>query len=126
MNKEEKTAEMQIVEGILDLVDSDIKLVNEYGVYIDEYYKLPMKNRRNVCKAAYNYFMKHGSYDVKVLCTVLIPHEAMSVEEKVDPVVQAIRESHELRKQNPVINVDGIRTEYDDTNSIKQNIKRKI
>ena len=47
LSNEEDNMAMQVVESILDLVGSNTDLVEKYGVYIDEYYQLPMNNRRN-------------------------------------------------------------------------------
>lgn len=105
VNKEE----MIFVESILDLIGASTEKVEKYGVYIDEYYKLPMKSRRIVCTKYSNCFLKNGN-DIKSLC-MLIAYEAEHVEEKVDPVVDAIREANVLIKTNPKIDTTGIRYE---------------
>ena len=51
--EKEDDVKVSAVESFLTLAGTNIDLVKKYGVYIDEYYQLPMKNRRNVCKAAY-------------------------------------------------------------------------
>lgn len=110
LNNDEDNMAMQVVESILDLVDSNTELIEEYGVYIDEYYKLPIKNRRTICKNSYTKFLKNGNFDINSI-SMLIAYEAEHVEAKVDPVVEAIREAHVLIKENPKINTNGIRYE---------------
>lgn len=110
LNNDKDNMAMQVVESILNLVDSNAELVEEYGVYIDEYYKLPIKNRRTICKNSYTKFLKNGNFDINSI-SMLIAYEAEHVEEKVDPVVEAIREAHVLIKENPKINTTGIRYE---------------
>lgn len=110
LNNEEDNMAMQVVESILNLVGSNTELVEEYGVYINEYYKLPFKNRRTICKDSYTKFLKNGNFDITSIC-MLIACEAEHVEEKVDPVVEAIREACVLIKENPKINTTGIRYE---------------
>ena len=110
LNNDEDNMAMQVVESILDLVDSNTELIEEYGVYIDEYYKLPIKNRRTICKNSYTKFLKNGNFDINSI-SMLIAYEAEHVEAKVDPVVEAIREAHVLIKENSKINTTGIRYE---------------
>ena len=109
VNEEDGMA-MQVVESILDLVGSNTDLVKKYGVYIDEYYKLPMKNRETICKISYNLFLNNGNFDINSI-SMLIAHEAEHLEEKVDPVVEAIRESSKLLAKQPKIDFSGIRYE---------------
>lgn len=110
LNNDEDNMAMQVVENILNLVGSNTELVDAYGIYIDEYYKLPIKNRRSICKDSYKKFLENGNFDINSI-SVLIAHEADHIEEKVDPVVRAIREANVLIKGNPKINTAGIRYE---------------
>ena len=109
LSNEEDNMSMQVVESILDLVGSNTELVEKYGIFIDEYYKLPMKNRRTICKDSYKKFLKNGNFDINGI-SMLIAHEAEHAEE-VDPVVVAIREANVLIKTNPKIDTTGIRYE---------------
>ena len=104
-NKEE----MQVVESILDLVSANAELVKECGIYVDEYYQLPIKNRSIICGKYCDSFLQNGN-DINNLF-MLISHEADHLEESVDPVVEAIREANVLIKKNPNINTSGIRYE---------------
>ena len=108
---EEEDIKIQGIESFIELASIDEKMVEKYGTYIDEYYKLPMKNRRNVCKTAYKYFQKDGSLNIDVICNILIPHEACVLDKEVDPVVEAISEANGLIKKKPEINTTGIRYE---------------
>ena len=107
LNNDEDNMAMQVVESILDLVGSNTELVEEYGVYIDEYYKLPIKNRRTICKDSYTKFLKNGNFDINSI-SMLIAYEAEHVEAKVDPIVEAIRENNKLFDERPKINFKGM------------------
>ena len=108
--EEEDDIKVTAVESFLTLASTNIELVKKYGTYIDEYYKLPMYNRRNVCKVAYKEFTKSGSFNIGIISTYIV-NEVENVEEKNDPVVSAIRESAKLLEKNPKINTNGIRYE---------------
>ena len=96
-----------VVESILDLVGSNTELVETFGVYIDEYYKLPIKNRRAICKDSYKKFIKNGNFDINSI-SMLIAHEADHKEVIVDPIVEAIRENNKLFDERPKINFKGM------------------
>ena len=108
--EKEDDVKVSAVESFLTLAGTNIDLVKKYGVYIDEYYQLPMKNRRNVCKAAYKEFTKSGNFNIDVISNFIV-NEVETLEESTDPVVEAIRESYKLLEKNPKINTNGIRYE---------------
>ena len=108
--EKEDDVKVSAVESFLTLAGTNIDLVKKYGVYIDEYYQLPMKNRRNVCKAAYKEFVKSGNFNIDVISNFIV-NEVETLEESTDPVVEAIRESYKLLEKNPKINTNGIRYE---------------
>lgn len=112
MDKEEYI-KITAVESFMDLASIDDNMVKKYGTYIKEYYKLPIDSRKKVCTIAYKYFVKHGSFDINVI-TTLVVHEVERLEdtvEEIDPVIDAIRESNKLLQKNPKINTSGIRYE---------------
>ena len=98
------------VETFLELASTDEKIVKRYGSQIDEYYNLPLKNKKNVCKNVYKYFIKDGHLAIDSVCALIV-YEAERLEDEVDPVITAIRESYKLLQKNPKINTDGIRYE---------------
>ena len=108
--EKEDDVKVSAVESFLTLAGTNIDLVKKYGVYIDEYYQLPMKNRRNVCKAAYKEFVKSGNFNIDVISNFIV-NEVETLEESTDPVVEEIRESYKLLEKNPKINANGIRYE---------------
>ena len=108
--EKEDDVKVSAVESFLTLAGTNIDLVKKYGIYIDEYYQLPMKNRRNVCKTAYKDFIKNGNLSIENLSTFIV-NEVESMEESVDPVVEAIRESNKLLQKNSKINTNGVRYE---------------
>ena len=108
--EKEDDVKVTAVESFLTLASTNIELVKKYGTYIDEYYKLPISSRKNVCKVAYKEFVKSGSFNIDVISTYIVT-EVENVEEKIDPVVSAIRESAKLLEKNPKINTNGIRYE---------------
>lgn len=110
ITEEELDISKQIVESILDLVGSNMESVAKYGIYIDDYYKLPMDKRNIICSKSYKYFKENGNFDFNSIAS-LIAHEADHKEEIVDPVVEAIREANVLIKKNREINTTGIRYE---------------
>ena len=78
---EEKNISMQIVENMLDLVGSNVESVKECGIFIDEYYKLPMEKREVICEDSYMYFKENGSFDINCIFA-LIAHEAVNAEDE--------------------------------------------
>lgn len=108
--EKEDDVKVSAVESFLTLAGTNIDLVKKYGIYIDEYYQLPIKNRRNVCKAAYKEFTKSGNFNIDVISNFIV-NEVETLEESVDPVIEAIRESYKLLEKNPKINTNGIRYE---------------
>lgn len=108
--EKEDDVKASAVESFLTLAGTNIDLVKKYGVYIDEYYQLPIRHRRNVCKAAYKEFVKSGNFNIDVISNFIV-NEVETLEESTDPVVEAIRESYKLLEKNPKINTNGIRYE---------------
>ena len=100
------------MESFIELASADENAVAKYGEYIDEYYMLSISNRKKVCDAAYKYFIKYGSFDIDVICTILIPSIACD-EKDVDPVVIAMKESAELLKNQPNIDFSKVRIPTD-------------
>ena len=108
--EKEDDVKVSAVESFLTLAGTNIDLVKKYGVYIDEYYQLPIRHRRNVCKAAYKDFINSGNLSIENL-SIFIVNEVESMEESIDPVVEAIRKSNKLLQKNPKINTNGVRYE---------------
>ena len=108
--EDEEDVKTKTIESFLTLASTNMELVKKYGIYIDEYYKLPITNRQNVCKTAYKDFIKNGNLSIENLSTFIV-NEVESMEESVDPVVEAIRESNKLLQKNPKINTNGVRYE---------------
>ena len=108
--EKEDDVKVSAVESFLTLAGTNIDLVKKYGVYIDEYYQLPIRHRRNVCKAAYKEFTKSGNFNIDVISNFIV-NEVETLEESTDPVIEAIRESYKLLEKNPKINTNGIRYE---------------
>lgn len=108
--EDDEDIKVTAIESFLTLASTNIDLVKKYGIYIDEYYKLPITSRQNVCKAAYKDFINSGNLSIENL-SIFIVNEVESMEESVDPVVEAIRESNKLLQKNPKINTNGVRFE---------------
>lgn len=108
--EKEDDVKASAVESFLTLAGTNIDLVKKYGVYIDEYYQLPIRHRRNVCKAAYKEFTKSGNFNIDVISNFIV-NEVETLEESTDPVIEATRESYKLLEKNPKINTNGIRYE---------------
>ena len=70
----------ETVESFINLASTDEKMVEKYGIYIDEYYKLPIKSRRNVCENAYKHFTDTGSFAIDSMCALIV-YEAERLED---------------------------------------------
>ena len=114
---------IEAVESFIELASADENAVAKYGEYIDEYYMLSISNRKKVCDAAYKYFIKYGSFDIDVICTILIPSIACD-EKDVDPVVSAMQESAKLLEGQP--NIDFSKVRMENTPSVKQKKKAYV
>ena len=88
--EKEDDVKASAVESFLTLAGTNIDLVKKYGVYIDEYYQLPIRHRRNVCKAAYKEFTKSGNFNIDVISNFIV-NEVETLEESTDPVIESIR-----------------------------------
>lgn len=108
----EKDIKVEAVETFIELASADENMLNKYGSYINEYYNLPISGRKRVCDYAYKHFLKYGSFNIDIICTILIPGVACD-EKDVDPVVIAMKESAELLKNQPNIDFSKVRITTD-------------
>ena len=104
----EEDAKTTAVESFLELASTDEKIVERYGSYIDEYYKLPLNNRKRVCNNVYKYFIKDGHFAIDSICALIV-YEAERVEDEIDPIVQSIRDNNKLYDKRPNIDFSGMK-----------------
>lgn len=91
----------EVVESFLGLASTDEKIVERYGSQIDEYYKLPMKNRETVCNNVYKCFIRDGHLAIDYVCALIV-YEAERVEDQV-AVVNAIKRNVKRQPERPRI-----------------------
>ena len=118
--KVEENQKVSAVESFIKLTMTNEELYEKYGEYIAEYYDMTREKREKVCEDAYKYFLNFGSFDINVICTILIPFVADSIDDVIpiqkikkpeDPVISAIRENNRLFDERPEI--DFSRINYD-------------
>lgn len=106
---EEEDMKMQGIESFIELASIDEKMVEKYGSYIDEYYKLPMCNRKKICNNVYKNFIRDGHMAIDSVCTLIV-YEAERLEDhkEKDYVIGAIKKNIKRRPERPEINFNGV------------------
>ena len=108
INKEEET-KTTAVESFLELARTDENIYERYGAYIDEYYKLPMCNRKKICNNVYKNFIRDGHMAIDSVCALIV-YEAERLEDhkEKDYVIGAIKKNIKRRPERPEINFNGV------------------
>ena len=110
-NDDEET-KMKGIEAFIELSDTNEEIKEKYGYLVEEYFNLPEKNKKKVCRIAYRNFTKTGVLNIDEIFR-LIACEAEDVEEerakKTHPVVAAIQENNKLYSKRPNIDFSGMK-----------------
>ena len=110
--EDEDDIKVKTVESILTLASTNIELVNKYGVFIEEYYKLPIENRKNICKTVYKDFIKNDGLSMAHISTFIVKEvEDMEEHKEKKHVVDAIKRNIKRKSERPNIDFTGCKDE---------------
>ena len=113
--EDEDDVKVRTIESIITLASTNKDLITKYGVFIEEYYKLPIENRKNVCKTAYKSFIKNGdisminisSFIVKEVEDIEEENAINAVKNPKKELVRAIQRNINRKSERPNIDFTG-------------------